>query len=58
MKDFPNYPNYKILEILNQDSFGSSYKVLNEENNYIYVIEKINLKNVRKEELELMKNEV
>ena len=58
MKDFPNYPNYKIIEILNQDSFGLSYKVLNEENNYFYVIEKINLKNVKKEEIELMKNEV
>ena len=57
MNDFPNRPNYKIIEILGQGSFGSAYKVLNEENNSIYVIKKIKLKNVKKDELKLIKNE-
>ena len=42
--DFPEKPNYKILEKLGQGSFGSAYKVLNEEDNKIYVIKKILLK--------------
>ena len=42
--DFPEKANYKILEKLGQGSFGSAFKVLNEENNKIYVIKKILLK--------------
>ena len=42
--DFPEKPNYKILEKLGQGSFGSTFKVLNEENNKIYDIKKILLK--------------
>ena len=57
MNDFPNRPNYKIIEILGQGSFGSVYKVLNEENNCIYIIKKIKLKDVKKDELKLIKNE-
>ncbi len=57
MKDFPNKPNYKIIENLGKGSFGSVYKVLNEENNCIYAIKKINLKGVKEEELKLIKNE-
>ena len=57
MNDFPNRPNYKIKEILRHGLIGSAYKVLNEENNSIYVIKKIKLKNVKKDELKLIKNE-
>ena len=57
MKDFPNMPNYKIIEILGQGAFGSAYKVLNEENNCIYAIKKIKLNGVKNEELDSIKNE-
>ena len=57
MNDFPNRPNYKIIEILGQGLIGSAYKVLNEENNCIYIIKKIKLKGVKKDELKLIKNE-
>ena len=57
MNDFPNRPNYKIIEILGQGLIGSAYKVLNKENNCIYIIKKIKLKDVKKDELKLIKNE-
>ena len=57
MEDFPSRPNYKTLQILGQGSFGSAYKVLNEENNDIYVVKKILLKGAKKEEINEIKNE-
>ena len=50
MKDFPNRPNYKIIEKLGEGAC-TAYKVLNEENNCFYVIKKILLRNAIKEEL-------
>ena len=57
MNDFPSRPNYKTIQILGQGSFGSAYKVLNEENNEIYAIKKIILKGAKKEEINEIKNE-
>ena len=57
MSDFPNNPNFKVLEKLGQGSFGAAYKVLNEENNNIYVIKKILLKSAKEEEIKEIKNE-
>ena len=57
MEDYPNNQNYKIIENLGQGSFGSIYKVLNINNNYIYVIKRILLKGTNKEQLKVIQNE-
>ena len=57
MEDYPNNQNYKIIEKLGQGSFGSIYKVLNINNNYIYVIKRILLKGTNKEQLKVIQNE-
>ena len=57
MKDFPNRPNYKILEKLGQGAFGAAYKVMNEENNNVYVIKKILLEGAEGDKLKEIKNE-
>ena len=57
MTAFPNKQNYKILEVLGQGSFGSAYKVLNEENNRIYVMKKIIIKDAKDKELQEIKKE-
>ena len=57
MEGFPKKPNYKIIQILGQGSFGSVYKVRNEENNDIYVIKRILLKNNGGEGLKQIRNE-
>ena len=58
MLDFPNNQNYKIIELLSQDSLVSTYKVLNEEDNCVYIIKKINLKGVEKEDINSIKKEL
>ena len=40
MSEFPNHPNFQVLEKLGQGAFGAAYKVLNVEDNSIYVIKK------------------
>ena len=57
MKDFPNRPNYKILEKLDQGAFRAAYKVMNEENNNVYVIKKILLEGAEGDKLKEIKNE-
>ena len=57
MKDFPSRPNYKIIEKLGQGSFGSAYKVKNEENEDIFVIKKILLEGAKGNQLKEIKNE-
>ena len=57
MQDYPNNQKYKIIEILGQGGFGSAYKVLNKDNNNIYVIKKILINNLEEEEKIKIKNE-
>ena len=57
MSEFPNQPNFKVLEKLGQGAFGAAYKVLNLEDNSTYVIKKILLKNATEEEIKEIKNE-
>ena len=57
MSEFPNHPNFQVLEKLGQGAFGAAYKVLNVEDNSIYVIKKILLKNAKEEEIKEIKNE-
>ena len=57
MEDYPNNLDYKIIEILGQGSFGSAYKVINKNNNYIYAIKRILLKGTNNEEIKAIQNE-
>ena len=57
MENFSKDSNYKIIEKLGQGAFGSAYKVINIENDNIYVIKQISLKNAKKEELESIEAE-
>ena len=52
-----NHPNYKIIKKLGQGACGCAYKVLNEEDNKIYVIKKISLDTANDEEINKIKNE-
>ena len=54
---FPTKPNFKIIEHLGQGTFGSAFKVLNEEDNGTYVIKKIFLKSATEEEIKDIQNE-
>ena len=54
---FPTKPNFKIIEHLGQGTFGSAFKVLNEEDNSTYVIKKIFLKSATEEEIKDIQNE-
>ena len=58
MEDYPNNPNYKIIENLGQGHFGSSYKVLNKDNNNTYVIKRILLKSINQVELKEIQNDI
>ena len=57
MENYPNNPKYKIIEKLGEGSFGAAYKVLNLDDNNIYVIKRILLKNTQKEEIKNIQNE-
>lgn len=57
MLDFPNHPNFRILEKLGEGAFGAAYKVLNKEDNSTYVIKKISKKNSKEEEIKNIKKE-
>ena len=57
MSEFPNHANFKVLEKLGQGAFGAAYKVLNVEDNSIYVIKKILLKDAKEDEIKEIKNE-
>ena len=57
MSEFPNHPNFEIIEKLGQGTFGSAYKVLNKEDNNFYVIKKIILNNAKQDEIKEIKNE-
>ena len=52
-----NISKYQIIDTLGKGSFGSAYKVIDKENNKIYVIKQISLKNSTKKEIESIKNE-
>ena len=57
MDDIFNNQKYKIISKLGQGSFGSAFKVLNKEDNMIYVIKQISLNEAKKEEIESIKKE-
>ena len=57
MSDFPNNPDFKIVEKLDQGAFGAAYKVLNTEDNFYYVIKKILYSNSTPEERKNIKKE-
>ena len=57
MQNFPGNQKYLIIEKLGQGAFGSAYKVLNKDNNNIYVIKKIEMTNAKEEEKSQIKNE-
>ena len=52
-----NISKYQIIDTLGKGSFGSAYKVIDKDNNKIYVIKQISLKNSTKKEIESIKNE-
>ena len=58
MEDYPNNPNYKIIENIGQGDFVSSFKVLNKNNNDICVIKKIILKDSKSDEVKEIQNEI
>ena len=49
--------NYEIIENLGSGSFGSAFKVISKEDNKIYVIKKISLKEAKKKEINSIKDE-
>ena len=57
MEDYPNNPNYKIIENLGQGDFVSSYKVLNKNNNDTCIIKKIKFKDAKSDEIKELQNE-
>ena len=57
MDIYPNKPEYKIIKKLGQGAFGAAYKVMKIEDNSIYVIKRIEIKNAQKKELESIKKE-
>ena len=56
-KEYPNNPNYLIIQELGHGSFGYAYKVLNKENHKLYAIKRILIKNAKKEEIKEVENE-
>ena len=52
-----NISKFQIIDTLGKGSFGSAYKVIDKDNNKIYVIKQISLKNSTKKEIESIKNE-
>ena len=54
---YPNKPEYKIIKKLGQGAFGAAYKVMKIEDNSIYVIKRIEIKNAQKNVLESIKKE-
>ena len=57
MENYPNNPKYKIIEQIGHGAFGLAFKVINTEDNNIYVIKKIILKNATKEEIQSIEKE-
>ena len=57
MQDFPGNSKYLILEKIGQGVFGLAYKVLNKDNNNLYVIKKILWNNAKEQEKNKIKNE-
>ena len=52
MENNQKFENNNIIEKIGEGSFGSAYKVINKENNRIYVIKQISLKNASKKEID------
>ena len=57
MKNYPNNPKYKTIEQIGHGAFSLAFKVINTEDNNIYVIKKILLKNATKEEIQSIEKE-
>ena len=57
MTDFKCRPNYKIIKKIGSGAFGSVYKVINQNDNKIYAIKKIDLNDDNKANLYLIENE-
>jgi len=55
--DFPSHSFYEIKNKLGQGSFGTVYKVFNKDDNNYYVIKKISIKGLNKEQLESIERE-
>ena len=52
MENNQKFENYNIIEKIGEGGFGSAYKVINKENNRIYAIKQISLKNASKKEID------
>ena len=55
MDIYPNKPEYKIIKKLGQGAFGAAYKVMKIEDNSIYVIKRIEIKNAQKKRIGIYK---
>ena len=56
-KEYPNNPNYLIIQELGHGSFGYAYKVLNKGDHKLYVIKRILIKNAKEGEIKEIENE-
>ena len=58
MEDYPNNPNYKIIENLGKGHFGNVYKVLNKDNNNHYIIKRFLLESTNEADLKEIQNDI
>jgi NIMA (never in mitosis gene a)-related kinase len=57
LDSYQNKEKYKIIKILLKGEFEEVYEVINIDDNRHYIIQKINTKDITKEELDIIKNE-
>ena len=53
----PSFSNYEIIKSLGEEAYSTNYKVYNRDDDNIYVIKKINIKENNYEEIEALKND-